>query len=222
MKHILKLLYVSIVLTLITSCSSGSGGVADNQETPKETTPPLSAEEKSALISSAKSLNIAYDDFDEVYVVDSKPKENCPGHSIWIQMNTPADGSYIDASMFLYSQDDINNKIGNPSGVIIKHAGKTTEYSRRSGEFLDNISCGSSEWGYPSQHSLRTSTDFLTFMEEVFSDQTSKFRLQPEKTASGYRDVQMTNEQRNKNLVAIKVLASILEGQIKPQELFGK
>jgi hypothetical protein len=59
-------------------------------------------------------------------------------------------------------------------------------------------------------------------MEEVFSDQTSKFRLQPDEIQSGYRDVKMTNEQRNKNLVAIKVLASISKGQIKPQELFGK
>ena len=100
MKHILKSLCVSIVLILVTSCSSGSGGAADNQGTPNETPPPLSAEEKSALISSAKSLNISYDDFDEVYVVDSKPKEKCPGHAIWIQMITPADGSYIDSSMF--------------------------------------------------------------------------------------------------------------------------
>jgi hypothetical protein len=222
MKHILKSLCVSIVLILITSCSSGSGGAADNQETPKETIPPLSAEEESALISSAKSLNITYDDFDEVYVVDSKPKENCPGHAIWIQMTTTADGSYIDASMFLYTQDDINSNIGNPSGVLFKHAGETSEFSNWNGEYLDNIPCGSFGWGYPSQHSLRTSTNFLTFMEDVFSDQTSKFRLQPDEIKSGYRDVKMTNEQRNKNLVAIKVFASIFKGQIKPQELFGK
>ena len=84
-----RFMAVVIILFALTSCSNNSDvqtGNSENSASVEEQVVPLSADEKSKLISLAKNLNVSYDDFDEAYIVDSRPSQSCPGHTIWIQI----------------------------------------------------------------------------------------------------------------------------------------
>jgi hypothetical protein len=213
---------VLMVLVMLTSCSGNSdvqNGESESSSTESQTAP-LTPEEKSILIASAKKLNVSYDDFDEVYVVDSRPSQSCPGHTIWLQIKAGTNG-LTEAEFFLLTQDDINSNIGSPGGVLIKQNGNTFSYPVEDWIGLDNIYCGGSEWAYQSKQQIYADQQNTDSWLDHFSDPTSKFRLENSWRDGGYRDIELGAKQRELNLTAMKVFNSLTNGQITPKELFG-
>lgn len=213
---------IFMVLLVLTGCSSNSDvQYSENESSSAESQKiSLTPEEKSTLIASAKKLNVSYDDFDEVYVVNSRPSQSCPGHTIWIQIKAATNG-LTEAEFFLLTQDDINSNIGNPGGVLIKQNGNTFSYPVEDWIGLDNISCGGSEWAYQSKQQIFAVQQNIDSWRDHFSDATSKFRLENSWRDGGYRDVELDAIQRELNLTAVEVFDSLINGQITPKELFG-
>jgi len=217
-----RFMAVVVILFAFTSCSNNSDvqtGNSENSAAVEEQVVPLSADEKSKLISLAKNLNVSYDDFDEAYIVDSRPSQSCPGHTIWIQIKA---NGYIQGKFFLLTQDDIGSNIGSPGGVLIKQNGNTFSYPVEDWVGLDNIYCGNSVWAYQSKQVLSGSQKNLNDWLSYFSNPSNKFRLEESWRDGDYRDIKLTDTQRELNLTAIKVLNALINQQITSKELFGK
>ena len=217
-----RFMAVVVILFAFTSCSNNSDvqtGNSENSAAVEEQVVPLSADEKSKLISLAKNLNVSYDDFDEAYIVDSRPSQSCPGHTIWIQIEA---NGYIRGKFFLLTQDDIDSNIGSPGGVLIKQNGNTFSYPVEDWVGLDNIYCGNSVWAYQSKQVLSGSQKNLNDWLSYFSNPSNKFRLEESWRDGDYRDIKLTDTQRELNLTAIKVLNALINQQITSKELFGK
>lgn len=218
-----RLIAIVVILFVFTSCSNNSNVQSENSKdsaSVEEQVAPLSADEKSELIGLAKNLNVSYNDFEEAYVVDSRPSQSCPGHTIWIQIKA-YDGS-VFPEFFLLTQDDIGSNIGSPGGVLIKQNGNTFSYPVEDWLGLDNIYCGNSVWAYQSKQVLSGSQKNLNDWLSYFSNPSNKFRLEESWRNGGYRDIKLTDTQRELNLTAIKVLNALINQQISSKELFGK
>lgn len=220
-----KRILVSILLIIsVTSCSSNTGSSSQNPDESKATEvsiQPLTNEELENLRTASNSLNVTYDDFDENYLINSRPSENCPNHTIWIDFKLSADGKDVEPYLQLFTRDDILDKIGSPGGVLIKQGSDTVEYSHPNGEDLDNVYCGANTWGYQSKHYIYLDIEILDFMLNIFTDSSTKFRLLPDEIQSGYRDAKLSQGQRDKNVTALKLIKAAVQGQITPSEILG-
>lgn len=209
-------------ICILTGCSNSNVDVSNKKEQQSQKLPSLTKSEKSDLKKLTKIINIEFDAFNEEYILNSRPRVLCPNHSLWIEVRAGIDVTKIRSFVWLYTQDDINSNIGNPSGVLIKQTGiEPILFSSPTDENLNNLSCGGSIWGYPSKHILVASWEQLDYLEEVFSDPTSRFRLQPQEIKSGYRDIEMGQDLRKRNLAMIKILRALINEQISRAELFG-
>jgi hypothetical protein len=217
-----RLISIIAALTLLSSCSNSPVTQSlNNDKTMKEKKfETLSSEERASLILSVKNLNITYDAFDEVYIIDGRPKERCPGHTVWIKLKISADG-LASAEFFLLTQDPITNNIGNPGRLLVKQEGQIYSYLVEDPLGIDNIPCGGYEWAYQSRQAIPPAQEKVDNWLNHFADASTKYRLEDERLEGEFRDINLSSEQREINLTILRILNAVWLSQISLKELFG-
>ena len=216
-----RLSAIAFTLLMLTSCSSNSDVQSESSSVETQIAP-LSTDEESELITLAKKLNVSYDDFDEVYVVNSRVQKSCTENTIWVQMKVAKDGFNLEGEFISIAHESSQTSFGNPGEVIIKQQGQLYSYPVTDSYLGENIYCYGDVYDYESNpQAIYQVKDNLDNWLGHFSDGATKYRIQDSLLSGEYRDVVLTSAQRESNETAMKVLIALFNQQIEPSKLFN-
>jgi len=216
-----RLSAIAFTLLMLTSCSSNSDVQSESSSVETQIAP-LSTDEEYELITLAKKLNISYDDFDEVYVVNSRVQKSCTENTIWIQIKVDKEGINYSGDFISIAHESSLNTFGNPGELIIKQQGQLYSYPVTDSYLGKNTFCYGATYDYESNpEQIDMYRDNLESWLGHFSDVATKYRLQDSLLSGEYRDVVLTSAQRESNEIAMKVLIALFNKQIEPSKLFS-